>query len=502
VTVNIDALHDNATQISIPSVATLMLSRRNEEVRSPTDFTWYGTVSGGPGQAILVVHDGNITGIIQDERAVYKIDPIGNGVHALIKVDQARFPPDDPPVERRSDISPTELREATSTKEATSTNIVRIDVMVPYTTAAKNAVGDIAATIRLAVDQANQSYQNSDLFIKLNLVDSFEISLSESGKNAATILADFKAMRAVQVYRDWAAVSVLIARFDGPCGRADAILATAATAFAVVDTECAADNATFAHEIGHLMGAMHDQANDPGTKPFAYGHGYQHPSSSDEPQSFRTIMAYSCADANPCNPKIPYWSSPILSYSGIHIGTAATNDNRRVLNETALSVSGFARPPSGEMVRNNSGLNMSVWAVGGEIDGSLLYLHEACSWDDDRCRWRFWHGMIVNDRYPSLAWFRGANPSSYLELTNACNPGKPDCTWTYRDGMFISNKDPSLAIMRQGTSIALILSNGCNKDIPECTWNGCVGSPACRPGGGPSGLPTELEWLLALPPYK
>src|SRR5262249_33911260 len=127
VTVNTDALQDNSTQISIPSMATLMLSRRNEELRSPTDFTWYGTLSGGPGQAILVVHDGNITGIIQDERAVYKIEPIGNGVHALIKVDQARFPPDDPPVEQRSDISPTAPREATSTG-------IVIDVMVPYTT--------------------------------------------------------------------------------------------------------------------------------------------------------------------------------------------------------------------------------------------------------------------------------------------------------------------------------------------------------------------------------
>jgi hypothetical protein len=69
VTVNINALHSDSTRVSVPSMPALTLSRGSEDVRSPTDFTWHGTLSGVPGQATLVVHDGNITGSIQDQNS-------------------------------------------------------------------------------------------------------------------------------------------------------------------------------------------------------------------------------------------------------------------------------------------------------------------------------------------------------------------------------------------------------------------------------------------------
>src|ERR1700730_18044370 len=108
VRVNVDALRGDTTRLSIPNTPALTLSKRSEDIRSPNDFTWYGTLSGVPGQATLVVHDGNITGSIQDQGTLYRIEPVGNGVHALIKVDQGRFPPEHPPSfqerERRGDI--------------------------------------------------------------------------------------------------------------------------------------------------------------------------------------------------------------------------------------------------------------------------------------------------------------------------------------------------------------------------------------------------------------
>src|SRR5207237_4622577 len=117
------------------------------------------------------------------------------------------------------------------------------------------------------------------------------------------------------------------------CGLADAIMATASTAFAVVHYDCATGYYSFAHELGHLMGARHDVHHDSSTTPFAYGHGYEHPSSTAS-QVFRTIMAYACDAPAVCNPRIQYWSSPSVTYAGIATGTAATNDNVRVLNGT------------------------------------------------------------------------------------------------------------------------------------------------------------------------
>ena len=345
VTVNIDALRGNDMRVSVPSMPTLTLSKRKEDVSSPTDFIWYGTLSDVPGQATLVVHDGNITGSIQDQNSLYRIEPIGNGVHALIKVDTGHFPPEHPPSfqqrERRGDIRP-----PTSTRDATGDATVGIDVMVPYTTAAKNAVADITATIQLAVAEANQSYVNSGIHIKLNLVDSFEVSYSESGKTFDTILADFVANPNVQAHRtsSGADLSAMIINQSDFCGLADAIMATASTAFAIVHYDCATGYYSFAHELGHLMGARHDENHDSTTSPYAYGHGYEHPSSAPG-QSFRTVMAYACTPPLSCDPRVQYWSSPNAKYNNIATGTSDTNDNVRVLNATAGTVDAFNSPP-------------------------------------------------------------------------------------------------------------------------------------------------------------
>jgi hypothetical protein len=108
VQVDVNALRGDTTQLAIPNSPLRTLSKRSADVTSPNNFTWHGTLTGVPGQATLVVHDGNITGSIQDDGTLYRIEPVGNGVHALIKVDQGRLPPEHPPSfqqkERRGDI--------------------------------------------------------------------------------------------------------------------------------------------------------------------------------------------------------------------------------------------------------------------------------------------------------------------------------------------------------------------------------------------------------------
>src|SRR5580704_6436728 len=56
--VDVGALRGDSVRLSIPSTTPLTLTKRNEDMRSPSDFTWYGTLTGVPGQATLVVHDG------------------------------------------------------------------------------------------------------------------------------------------------------------------------------------------------------------------------------------------------------------------------------------------------------------------------------------------------------------------------------------------------------------------------------------------------------------
>jgi peptidyl-Asp metalloendopeptidase len=338
VDINIDALRGDSTRVSIPNGQTLTLSRRNMEVRTANDFTWSGSLSGGPGQATFVVHDGRVTGSVQAGGALYRIEPVGGSVHALIKVDERRFPPDHPPSfdekAKRGDTRPTTGFPSAAAKQD---GPVGIDVLVAYTPSARTAVGDIGATIQLAVAEANQSYINSGVNIKLSLVDSFELPYVESGKTFETILADFVANQTVSSRRDGsnADLSAMIINQTDFCGLADAIRAEASTAFAVVHYDCATGYYSFAHELGHLQGARHDPANDPTASPFPYGHGLQHLTPTP---AWRTIMAYNCTGG--CS-RLQYWSNPNVLYNGIPMGSAALNDNARVLNETATTVAAF-----------------------------------------------------------------------------------------------------------------------------------------------------------------
>ncbi len=343
VRVDATALKGDSTSVSLSEAKTLNFTKSNVEIRSANDFTWFGALAGVPGKATFVVHDGSITGTIRDDGDLYRVEPVGNGVHALIKVDQSKFPPEEPPSfkerEKRGGAGPTSDTGADTSK---ADSPVGIDVLVAYTPSARTAVPDIAATIQLAVAEANQSYQNSGINIKLTLVDSFEHSYSESGKTFDTILADFAANANVNNRRNnsGADMAVLIINQSDYCGLADAIEANASNAFAVVYYDCATGYYSFAHELGHLQGARHDPANDPTTTPYAYGHGLQHTSPAP---SWRTIMAYNCTGG--C-PRLQNWSNPNVNYNGIAMGTAATNDNARVLNETASTVAGFKSRPS------------------------------------------------------------------------------------------------------------------------------------------------------------
>ena len=112
---------------------------------------------------------------------------------------------------------------------------------------------------------------------------------------------------------------------------------SASYAFTVVNRGCATSNSTFAHELGHNMGALHDPYVDSSTYPYSYGHGHV-----NLVARWRTVMSYNdqCAATAPgtCCTRIPYFSNPNLTYGGAPLGTAAagttpTSDNARVHNQ-------------------------------------------------------------------------------------------------------------------------------------------------------------------------
>ncbi|MCA9963338.1 MAG: FG-GAP repeat protein [Anaerolineales bacterium] len=215
-----------------------------------------------------------------------------------------------------------------------------ITVIVAYTNNARAEVGGTAnmnALIQTAVDEANQTYRNSGINTSLHLVHRYEVAYPE-----ATMSLDLNRFRTsgdgimdnIHTQRNLhdADVAILIRTSTDSCGLAY-IYPAATDAFGVVAQDCATGYYSFAHEIGHIQGALHNPEESSSNWPFAYGHGYY-----NNADGWRTVMSYDCP--NDCD-RLPYWSNPNRAWGGDPMGTEATHNNVRVLNETAGKVAGF-----------------------------------------------------------------------------------------------------------------------------------------------------------------
>jgi hypothetical protein len=220
--------------------------------------------------------------------------------------------------------------------------------------------------IYLAVAETNQSYENSQLEQRLNLVHFEEVSYDEETFPKALSHLTHPSdgvMDNVHTLRDaYAADEVVLLIEDyTACGLAwlmmEVSLDFEAYSFAVVNQSCATGNYSFGHELGHNMGAQHDwyeYLKSYGLSPaYPYSFGYVNASGG-----WRTIMAYNteCADRGIDCSRLPYWSNPDLSLDddpmGVPEGTSTAcvagefdpncdADNRKTLNATAPTVAGF-----------------------------------------------------------------------------------------------------------------------------------------------------------------
>lgn len=97
---------------------------------------------------------------------------------------------------------------------------------------------------------------------------------------------------------------------------------------------------TFAHELGHNLGAHHDPVtlSRNGDEPsYSYGAGYV-----DKPNNFATMMAYtSLGSACEGCMRIPYFSSATTNYNGLSTGVAGISENDRVIANRASTVASF-----------------------------------------------------------------------------------------------------------------------------------------------------------------
>jgi hypothetical protein len=356
VQVNLHALRTQGPQrlsLALFDGARMNLLLERQE-RMPGGFVWVGRVEGLAQSLVTLstVDDVVVGNIETGEGALYQLRYEGNAIHSLREVDPARFKDETHTVDEASTKEPRDLmgQQLVDTGEL-------IDVMVVYTAAARSDEGGTAAMnalINLAVSTTNTTYANSGIHQRIRLVHAAEVDYAETkalGTDRGR-LQDPKDgfMDGVHSLRDTYKadlVSLFVSDGDGSCG-IGYILTSVSTAsadrgFSVVDKNCAVGNYSFAHELGHNMGARHDRFKDnTDNSPYPYNHGYFY-----APGKWRTVMAYKdgCEAAGTSCRRIPYWSNPDKFYNGVPMGVPSPSpsaaDNRQTLNNTASTVANF-----------------------------------------------------------------------------------------------------------------------------------------------------------------
>ncbi|MEW6266122.1 MAG: M12 family metallo-peptidase [Thermodesulfobacteriota bacterium] len=317
---------------------------------------WFGRLKGEDrGQVIMVLDQGNLTAVISRPGGLYEVRPLTGGTHVIREIDQSKFEREAP----ARPAPPPDNKAAGLDSRIEST--VTIDVAVAYTQDAAADSGNIANDIILAVADANQAYVNSGINQRLNLVDTKQVNYAESGD----VCVDLDRLRDsadgdMDDLHDWRdsvgadCLVLMVKNGSGYVGCAYQMSVVddyfAAWAFSVVRLGAATANHTFAHELGHNMGARHDCDQDALDTPYVYAHGYLDPN-----HAWRTIMAYASSFNET---RIPYFSNPDLLYGGEPLGEASgacQADNRGVLNNTASTVAAFRTSTGGASPSASSG---------------------------------------------------------------------------------------------------------------------------------------------------
>lgn len=343
---------------------SIILSRLSLEEQQ-SGLVWKGMIANQQGSSatFVIVGDVVIGNILTPTGNMYQIRYLGNGVHSLREVDRSKFPPEGessaPPANAIQDGKPGELLAAAAARPTCATDpATEVDVLVLFTATTRAAAGGVAAiqaTVLLAIQETNDSYNNSGVTQRLRLAHMEEVNYTESGNSRTDVNrlrnANDGLMDNAHALRDTFAadaVMLVVENLVEKCGEAFDIMnpvsnAFEKSAFAVVARNCATGNFSFGHELGHLMGARHDwDADGTNNSPFAFNHGFVRTNPSNSTTApWRTIMG---VRGNTGTVRIQSWSNPNVNFVGDPTGAATGSrqaNNARTLNDTALTVANF-----------------------------------------------------------------------------------------------------------------------------------------------------------------
>jgi peptidyl-Asp metalloendopeptidase len=271
--------------------------------------------------ATIVVNQGQVTGKIWMDGALYRFRPGAGGGYTIAEVDPSRFPEaaDSPPPGQRS--SGKALSSARAEGEP-------IDVLLLFTKGAAKLSHKLEDEVAVWMAEMNEIHRRSGAAtskVSMFRLVGFKTIGYVATKKTATDVNRLAGrgdgyMDHVHELRDQLGadlVSLIYVGDNSGCGRVNNIgpmpgktQADPDAAFSVVAFGCASDNLSFAHELGHNIGARHDYLadNTPG-----YNHGYV-----NLPAKWRSVMAYNtkCKKAGKYCARLPFFSNPYKVHKG------------------------------------------------------------------------------------------------------------------------------------------------------------------------------------------
>ena len=221
-------------------------------------------------------------------------------------------------------------------------------VMFYYTPEFAAITADIPGFIDQMLAQTNQAYVNSEIPLTATkfCIEAATITDPEpQGSSTFRLMRDFEGMKgSSEALRNTADAAVLLASEFRHCGQGNMNAISTGETISIHHKICILPLHTFAHELGHNMGAAHNKealvhTTYPENQFYKYGHGHliEKGKLASSDSGYRTLMAYSA----PGHKKIAnYFSNPDLKYkpTGTRLGKQGVSNNARVLTENRFAM--------------------------------------------------------------------------------------------------------------------------------------------------------------------
>lgn len=396
------SLHDNFQLVQVQNLSTsqvnskvrlalsnltcndLIFTAIKVEYTSESEYYWYGIIDSQDvdnsckgGSITLMARNGEKFGTIVFDDYSYEFQELGNGIQAFSRfkleaIDEHECGVNDSTQGYRSSsqlqANPSPKNESSSANRITGCSPTdEVRVLVLWTQAAENIEANINNRIALAIAQTNQAYQNSQVggTLKLVLAASQKINFTETfgSQDKDLIAANATAQNLRNIHK--ADIVVLLtngSNYGQLYGIVTAIGPIFNSAYAIVQTNAATGGRyTFAHEVGHLFGARHD--NDPtGT----IEHGYFFTTGFIFTKKHYTLLANMPAGKS----REQNYSNPDVQIKRKPTGTSGYNNNAQQHRNTAAIVADFF--PDFLITGNPSFCTSGVYSIDNLPAGSTV----------------------------------------------------------------------------------------------------------------------------------